>query len=45
MDVTIDEILVRACEAELGERCPDYEPECCVCQAWMEFDKLYAPRA
>jgi len=23
-----------------GPRCPDFEPECCVCQAWQEHDEL-----
>ena len=21
-----------------GKRCPDFEPECIVCQAWAEYD-------
>ncbi len=24
----------------LGERCTDFEPECPVCQGWLEFDQL-----
>ena len=24
----------------LGERCSDFEPECVVCQGWLEFDQL-----
>jgi hypothetical protein len=27
-----------AVNAEFGERCPDYDPECCVCQAWARYD-------
>lgn len=23
-----------------GERCEDYEPDCCVCQGWKVFDKF-----
>jgi len=23
-----------------GERCPDFEPECVVCQVWLEWDQL-----
>ena len=23
-----------------GPQCPDFEPECCVCQAWQEHDEL-----
>lgn len=22
-----------------GERCPDYDADCVVCQAWREFDE------
>lgn len=25
---------------DYGERCPDFEPECCVCQAWKQFDNF-----
>ena len=31
--------LAVAVNAEFGERCPDFEPECCVCQAWQTFDR------
>jgi len=23
-----------------GERCPDYDADCVVCQAWKEFDRF-----
>jgi len=26
----------------LGERCPDFDPECWCCKAWAEFDALRA---
>lgn len=22
-----------------GERCPDYDDNCCICSAWKEFDE------
>ena len=34
----VDAVYAAQIEAEYGERCPDYEPECCVCRAWKEFD-------
>lgn len=38
MDAYFDDLLVRAYEAEWGPRCDEYEPDCCVCQAWARFD-------
>lgn len=29
-----------AVEAQWGKRCPDFCPDCVVCQAWSEFDEL-----
>ena len=29
-----------AMEAQWGERCPDYEPECPCCEAWKEYDEM-----
>lgn len=23
-----------------GERCPDFDPDCCTCQAWAEADRI-----
>ena len=31
-----------AIEFYWGERCPDHEAECVVCQAWEEYDDLVA---
>ena len=29
-----------AIEGQWGERCPDYEEGCPVCEAWREYDNL-----
>jgi hypothetical protein len=31
-----------AVEFYWGERCPDHEAECVICQAWKEYDDLVA---
>ena len=28
-----------------GERCPDFEPDCATCKAWVEFDQIERLRA
>ena len=30
--------------AEWGDRCPDHDPECPVCQAWLAYDKQTPPK-
>jgi len=27
-------------QAEWGERCPDHDPECPVCKAWLAYDRV-----
>lgn len=24
-----------------GKRCPDYDPDCCVCQQWKTHDEIF----
>ena len=31
-------LIKKAIKEYYGKRCPDFEPECVVCQAWAEFD-------
>ena len=31
-------LIKKAIKEYYGKRCPDFEPECIVCQAWAEFD-------
>ena len=31
-------IIEKATTEEVGQRCPDYEPYCVVCEAWLHFD-------
>lgn len=31
-------LIKQAIKEYYGKRCPDFEPECVVCQAWAEFD-------
>jgi len=47
VSITKKLFLLRSCEMKLikkaikeyyGKRCPDFEPECVVCQAWAEYD-------
>jgi len=37
MENIVDDVIT--VNAEFGERCPDFDPDCCVCQAWAGFDK------
>ena len=32
-------LIKEAVKEYYGKRCPDFEPECVVCQAWAEYDK------
>jgi hypothetical protein len=32
--------IVEAIEEQWGERCPDYEESCILCQVWKQYDKL-----
>ena len=32
-------LIKHAIKEYYGKRCPDFEPECIVCQAWAEYDK------
>ena len=32
-------LIKHAIKEYYGKRCPDFEPECVVCQAWAEFDE------
>ena len=32
-------LIKKAIKEYYGKRCPDFEPECVVCQAWAEFDE------
>jgi hypothetical protein len=36
-------LLEEAVKEYYGERCPDHNPGCIVCQAWAEFDEGTAP--
>ena len=31
-------LIKKAVKEYYGKRCPDFDPECIVCQAWAEFD-------
>lgn len=31
-------LIKKAIKEYYGKRCPDFEPECIVCQAWAEYD-------
>ena len=31
-------LIKHAIKEYYGKRCPDFEPECVVCQAWVEYD-------
>ena len=31
-------LIKQAIKKYYGKRCPDFEPECIVCQAWAEYD-------
>jgi hypothetical protein len=33
-------LIEQAIEGQWGERCPDYEEGCLVCEAWREYDNL-----
>jgi hypothetical protein len=33
-------LLEEAVKEYYGERCPDHNPGCIVCQAWAEFDEI-----
>ena len=33
-------LIEQAIEGHWGERCPDYEEGCLVCDAWREYDNL-----
>lgn len=32
--------IAEAVEFYWGERCPDFEPNCPICAAWKQYDKL-----
>ena len=34
------EMIEEAIKNYYGERCPDHDADCVVCQAWREFDEL-----
>ena len=34
------DILAEVITEAVGERCPDFEPDCIGCQAWVEYDRL-----
>ena len=36
----IEDPIVAAIEASWGERCPDYNEDCCICQAWAQYDEM-----
>ena len=35
--------IAEAITAHWGERCPDYEPRCACCAAWVQYDALKTP--
>ena len=36
----MSKLIEEAITAYVGERCPDFDPECAVCQTWAEYDGL-----
>lgn len=34
------DVLEKVLLEEVGPRCPDYEPYCVVCEAWLHFDGI-----
>ena len=36
------DLIEEAVREYFGERCPDFIPGCLCCQAWAEYDRLYA---
>lgn len=40
VDPTFADYFRRAFAEALGPRCPDFEPECCVCDGWAQLDEV-----
>jgi hypothetical protein len=38
------DLIAEAITDAYGERCPDFEPTCFGCKAWMQYDALRAER-
>lgn len=38
-------LIKKAIKGYYGKRCPDFDPDCVVCQAWAEYDKLRKMKA
>ena len=36
----MSDILAEVITEAVGERCPDFEPDCIGCQAWAEYDRV-----
>jgi len=36
----MSKLIEEAITEHAGERCPDFDPECVVCQTWVEYDQL-----
>ena len=36
----MEDILAEVITEAVGERCPDFEPDCIGCQAWAEYDRV-----
>lgn len=42
--MTGNERLSKTIEADYGERCPDFHPDCICCQIWRAYDELVAAK-
>ena len=36
----MSDILTEIINEAVGERCPDFDPDCIGCQAWAEYDRV-----
>ena len=36
----MEDILAEVITEAVGERCPDFEPDCIGCRAWAEYDRV-----
>ena len=36
----MSDILAEIITEAVGERCPDFDPDCIGCQAWAEYDRV-----